>query len=249
MGRVDQKIAIVTGGGNGIGRAIAERLAAEGAIVTVTDQNPAAGKAVADAVDNIQFLEHDVRIEADWAKVMDNVLQRHGRLDILINNAGIPSSGRAIEMQEEEWERVIDTNLKGAWLMAREVGSQMIQYNIPGRIINIASVIGVKTSAKRVLAYSVSKAGLVSLTQSFALELAEKGICVNAIAPGYIETELNNEFLQSAAGQRISTRIPLGRFGETTDLDGVLLMLAGAAAKYITGSIITVDGGLSLSTL
>ena len=89
MGRVDQKIAIVTGGGNGIGRAIAERLAAEGAIVTVTDQNPAAGKVVADAVDNIQFLEHDVRVEADWAKVMDNVLQRHGRLDILINNAGI----------------------------------------------------------------------------------------------------------------------------------------------------------------
>ena len=89
MGRVDQKIAIVTGGGNGIGRAIAERLAAEGAIVTVTDQNPAAGKVVADAVDTIQFLEHDVRIEADWAKVMDNVLQKHGRLDILINNAGI----------------------------------------------------------------------------------------------------------------------------------------------------------------
>ena len=182
-------------------------------------------------------------------KVIQYINENHGPISILINNAGIPSSGRAIEMQEEEWERVIDTNLKGAWLMAREVGSQMIEYNISGRIINIASVIGVKTSAKRVLAYSVSKAGLVSLTQSFALELAEKGICVNAIAPGYIETELNNEFLQSAAGQRISTRIPLGRFGETTDLDGVLLMLAGPAAKYITGSIITVDGGLSLSTL
>jgi NAD(P)-dependent dehydrogenase (short-subunit alcohol dehydrogenase family) len=100
-----------------------------------------------------------------------------------------------------------------------------------------------------VLAYSVSKAGLVSLTKTMALELADKGICVNAIAPGYIETELNSGFLQSPAGQRIATRVPIGRFGVTGDLDGVLLLLAGPAARYITGSVFTVDGGLSLSTL
>ena len=247
------QLALVTGASSGLGEHFAKTLSEAGANVFIGARRMERLESLANKLNisekRVFPIELDVTNAESVKKVIRSINESHGPISILINNAGIPSSGWAIEMQEEEWERVINTNLKGAWLMAREVGSQMIEYNIPGRIINIASVIGVKTSAKRVLAYSVSKAGLVSLTQSFALELAAKGICVNAIAPGYIETELNNEFLQSAAGQRISTRIPLGRFGETTDLDGVLLMLAGPAAKYITGSIITVDGGLSLSAL
>ena len=149
-------------------------------------------------------------------------------------------------MQEEEWERVIDTNLKGAWLMAREVGSQMIEYNISGRIINIASVIGVKTSAKRVLAYSVSKAGLVSLTQSFALELAEKGICVNAIGPGFFPTELTQIVFEDAErSKRNADQTCIGRNGEMEDLDGPLLFLCSEASRYVTGQVLMVDGGFT----
>jgi NAD(P)-dependent dehydrogenase (short-subunit alcohol dehydrogenase family) len=143
----------------------------------------------------------------------------------------------------------MDTNLKGAWLMARAVGRRMVDHGNGGRIINIASVLGWRTVAKRVQSYAVSKAGMVSLTETLALELGRDGILVNAIGPGYIKTELNTEFLESGPGERIQKRVAVGRFGEPEDLDGALLLLAGPAGAYITGAVIAVDGGLTLSTL
>ena len=247
------RVAVVTGASSGLGAHFAQTLAEAGAKVAIgarrVDRLAALADEIAGADGRALPVELDVTDAASVAEAIRIAEEELGPISILVNNAGIPSSSRVIEMEEEEWDSVLDTNLKGAWLMAREVGRHMVEHETAGRIINIASVIGVSTAAKRVLAYSISKAGMVNLTETMALELGDRGICVNAIAPGYIQTELNSEFLQSAAGQRISTRVPLGRFGETVDLDGVLLLLAGPAARYITGSVFTVDGGLSLSAL
>jgi len=250
---LDGQVAVVTGASSGLGAHFAETLAKAGAKVAIgarrVDRLAALAEQIADSDGRALPIELDVTDAGSVAEAIRIAEEELGPISVLVNNAGIPSAGRAIEMPEDEWDRVLDTNLKGAWLMAREVGRHMVEHETAGRIVNISSIIGVSTAAKRVLAYSVSKAGLVSLTKTMALELADKGICVNAIAPGYIETELNSGFLQSPAGQRIATRVPIGRFGETGDLDGVLLLLAGPAARYITGSVFTVDGGLSLSTL
>ncbi|MCZ6592958.1 MAG: glucose 1-dehydrogenase [Alphaproteobacteria bacterium] len=250
---LDGQVAIVTGASSGLGAHFAETLAKAGAKVAIgarrVDRLAALAEQIADSDGRALPIELDVTDAGSVAEAIRIAEEELGPISVLVNNAGIPSAGRAIEMPEDEWDRVLDTNLKGAWLMAREVGRHMVEHETAGRIVNISSIIGVGTAAKRVLAYSVSKAGLVSLTKTMALELAGNGICVNAIAPGYIETELNSDFLQSPAGQRIATRVPIGRFGETGDLDGVLLLLAGPAARYITGSVFTVDGGLSLSTL
>ena len=250
---LEGKVAVVTGASSGLGAHFAQTLAQAGAKVAIgarrVDRLAVLAEEIAGADGRALPVELDVTDAASVAEAIRIAEEELGPISILVNNAGIPSSGRVIEMEEEEWDSVLGTNLKGAWLMAREVGRHMVEHETAGRIINISSVIGVRTAAKRVLAYAISKAGMVSLTETMALELADKGICVNAIAPGYIHTELNSEFLQSSAGQRIATRVPLGRFGETVDLDGVLLLLAGPAARYITGSVFTVDGGLSLSTL
>ena len=247
------RVAVVTGASSGLGAHFAQTLAEAGAKVAIgarrVDRLAALADEIAGADGRALPVELDVTDAASIAEAIRIAEEELGPISILVNNAGIPSSSRVIEMEEEEWDSVLDTNLKGAWLMAREVGRHMVEHETAGRIINIASVIGVSTAAKRVLAYSISKAGMVNLTETMALELGDRGICVNAIAPGYIQTELNSEFLQSPAGQRIATRVPLGRFGETVDLDGVLLLLAGPAARYITGSVFTVDGGLSLSAL
>ena len=250
---LDGQVAIVTGASSGLGAHFAETLARAGAKVAIgarrVDRLAALAEKIAGDDGRALPVELDVTDAGSVAEAVRIAEEELGPISILVNNAGIPSAGRAIEMEEDEWDSVLDTNLKGAWLMAREVGRHMVEHQTAGRIVNISSIIGVHTAAKRVLAYSISKAGMVNLTKTMALELADKGICVNAIAPGYIETELNSGFLQSNAGQRIATRVPLGRFGQRADLEGVLLLLAGPAARYITGSVFTVDGGLSLSTL
>lgn len=250
---LDGQVAIVTGASSGLGAHFAETLAKAGAKVAVgarrVDRLSALAEKIAGADGRALPIELDVTDAQSVAEAVRVAEEELGPISILVNNAGVPSGGRVLEMEEAEWDSVLDTNLKGAWLMAREVGRHMVEHETAGRIINISSVIGVSTAAKRVLAYSISKAGMVNLTQTMALELGEKGIRVNAIAPGYIQTELNHDFLNSKAGQRIATRVPLGRFGQTDDLDGLLLLLAGPAASYITGSVFTVDGGLSLSAL
>ena len=153
-----------------------------------------------------------------------------------------------LEHSEEEWDYVVDTNLKGAWLMAREFARHLIDRQRPGRIVNIASVLGSRTIA-RVPSYCAAKAGLIHLTHVLAMELARHGILVNALAPGYVETDFNREFLASEAGKRLAARIPLRRVAQADDLDGAMLLLASPAGAYITGAVIAVDGGHAVAAI
>ena len=169
-----------------------------------------------------------------------------GGIDILVNNAGIAASDSALDVDEATWDRIMDTNLKGAWLTAQRVARGMIRDKREGCIINIASVLAIRTQ-KGTAPYAVSKAGLLQMTKALALEWSRFGIRVNALAPGYVETDINRHFLQSARGQSMLKTIPQRRFGQPEDLDGALLFLAGDASRYVTGILIPVDGGHSLA--
>ncbi|HCP01352.1 MAG: 2-deoxy-D-gluconate 3-dehydrogenase [Alphaproteobacteria bacterium] len=254
-GRFDlsENVAFVTGASSGLGAHFARTLARAGAKVAIaarrTDRLMNLAAIIEADGGRALPVELDVTEADSVARAVRIVEQQLGAVKILINNAGVPPTALTLDMDEEEWDRVIDTNLKGAWLVAREVGRNMIEHGHGGRIINVASVLGWKTVAKRTQSYGISKAGLVSMTETLALELARDGVLVNAIAPGYIRTELNDSFLDSEPGQRIRKRVPVKRFGDPEDLDGVLLLLAGPAGAYMTGSIIGVDGGLTLSAL
>jgi NAD(P)-dependent dehydrogenase (short-subunit alcohol dehydrogenase family) len=167
-----------------------------------------------------------------------------GPISILVNNAGLAIDKPALDQEESDWDAVLDTNLKGAWLMAQEVGRHMARLGHGGSIINIASVLGLAGTG-HVPAYCASKGGLINLTRALAVDLARERIRVNAIAPGYIETDFNAAFRASEAGQAVVKRIPERRFGTPADLDGALLLLASDASRYMTGSVVVVDGGLS----
>jgi NAD(P)-dependent dehydrogenase (short-subunit alcohol dehydrogenase family) len=171
-----------------------------------------------------------------------------GPIEVLVNNSGTTISKPALEHTESDWDRVLDTNLKGAFLVATEVARQMRDESIPGSIINIASILGVR-QAGQVVAYAASKAGLVQMTKVLSLELARHSIRVNAIAPGYFETDLNRAFWETPAGQALIKRIPQRRLGTMADLDGILLLLASHASAYMTGTVIPVDGGHLTGTL
>ena len=168
--------------------------------------------------------------------------------DIVVNNAGVGVGGAAMDIAEDDWDRVVDTNLKGAWLVATEAARRLRDAKKGGSIVNIASVLGERVGAA-VAPYCASKAGLVHLTKALALEWARHGIRVNALAPGYIVTDLNREFLASEHGQKLRQRIPQRRFGEPGDLDGPLVLLASDASRYMTGAVIAVDGGHLVSGL
>jgi len=167
---------------------------------------------------------------------------------VLINNAGVTATRAAMDMDEKTWDQVIDTNLKGAWLAAREFAHHLVGLKRPGRIINISSVLGSRTIG-RVPAYCAAKAGLTHLTHVLAMELARYGILVNALAPGYVETDFNRAFFQTEAGKALISRIPLKRLGQTEDLDGALLFLASPASAYVTGAVIAVDGGHGVAAI
>lgn len=248
---LDGKVALVTGASSGLGAHFARTLAGAGAKVAIgarrIDRLEGLAREITDAGGTALPVAMDVTNAQSVAAAVAAAEDGLGPVGILVNNAGIPSSSRALDMPEEEWDSVLDTNLKGAWLVAREVGNRMVAAGSGGRIVNIASILGI-TAAKRIQAYSASKAGLISLTQGLAVELARDGILVNAIAPGYVVTELNEEFLHGSAGQNILKRVPLGRFGEASDLDGILLFLSGPASAYTTGAVFVIDGGMTLST-
>jgi NAD(P)-dependent dehydrogenase (short-subunit alcohol dehydrogenase family) len=171
-----------------------------------------------------------------------------GPVQILINNAGVATTRAALELAEEDWGMTLDTNLKGAWLVAREAARRLVAHRAQGTIVNVTSILGLRVAGS-VAAYAASKAGLLQLTRALALEWARHGIRVNAIGPGYIETDLNREFFASEQGQAIVKRIPQHRLGQSSDLDGALLLLVSDASRYITGSVITVDGGHLVSSL
>jgi 3-oxoacyl-[acyl-carrier protein] reductase len=175
-------------------------------------------------------------------RAFDQAEKAFGCVTILINNAGIAPASRVLELAEDEWRRVLSTNLDAVFFWAQEAARRMLAAGRRGSIVNIASVLGFGAS-KGTAAYAVTKAGVIQLTKALALELAFKGVRVNAIAPGWIVTEINREFLMSEAGAAITREIPVGRFGEERDLDGALLLLVSDAGRFIAGATIVVDGG------
>lgn len=240
---------LVTGASSGLGKHFAFRLAEAGARVTLAARREGALAAnVKEIGERAAAVVMDVAAAESIERGLDAAEKRFGPVDVLINNAGVTETGPALEADEAGWDQVIDINLKGAWLVAQRTARRMVQHKIGGSIVNIASILGVRV-AGGVAAYAISKAGLVQMTKVLALEWARHGIRVNAIAPGYIETDLNRGFFASSAGQALIKRIPQRRLGAAQELDGALLLLASGASSFMTGSVIAVDGGHLVSGL
>jgi NAD(P)-dependent dehydrogenase (short-subunit alcohol dehydrogenase family) len=244
--------AIVTGASSGLGRHFAGVLARAGAQVALLARREVpledAAREIEAAGGSALALQCDVTDYASVRRAVDAAAARMGGIDILVNNAGIAISKPLLDHTETDWDRVLDTNLKGAWLMSRELAALWVGRRSGGRIVNIASLLGLRT-IRHVPAYAAAKAGLIHLTHTLAAELGRHAITVNAIAPGYFATDLNREFMGSDAGRALVQRIPLGRSGEPPDLDGALLLLASDAGAYITGAVLPVDGGHAVSVV
>jgi 3-oxoacyl-[acyl-carrier protein] reductase len=240
------QVALVTGASSGLGVRFAECLAENGAAVALVARRAdrlggsiarieqSGGRAIAATA--------DVRDRAAMAAAFDAAEKAFGTVTILVNNAGVVSAGRAVDLAEEEWRRVLSTNLDAVFYCAQEAARRMLAAGKGGAIVNIASVLGFGVD-KGVVAYATAKAGVIQLTKALALELAFKGIRVNAIAPGWIVTELNRDYLQSERGATLKREIPIGRFGAERDLDGPLLLLVSDAGRFVTGATIVADGG------
>ena len=248
------RVALVTGASQGLGRRFAEVLAAHGAAVGLAARQV---EKLEDLRDQLRTAGHhaasvalDVTGHGAIETAIDTVEAALGPIDILVNNAGVAVAKGVLEQTEADWDRVLDTNLKGAFFTAQAVARRMAA-RAPkpawgGNIVNIASLIALKVVG-HLAPYAASKSGLAQVTKAMALELARHDIRVNALAPGYIETEINRDFLASEAGQRLRQQIPQRRFGTPADLDGALLLLASDASRYMTGTVIVIDGGLLLA--
>jgi NAD(P)-dependent dehydrogenase (short-subunit alcohol dehydrogenase family) len=246
------QVALVTGASSGIGRHLAEILAAAGVKVALAarrlDRLAELAREIEAAGGQGLPISCDVTRSDDVAAAMATAENELGPLSILVNNAGVVVSKPLFEHTEADWDYVVDTNLKGAWLAAREFAHHLVRLKRPGRIINISSVLGFRTIG-RVPAYCAAKAGMTHLTHVLAMELARYRILVNAIAPGYVETDFNRAFFQTEAGKALIARIPLKRLGQTEDLNGALLFLASPASAYVTGTVISVDGGHGVAAI
>jgi 3-oxoacyl-[acyl-carrier protein] reductase len=239
------KVALVTGASSGLGVRFAEILAANGAAVVLVarraDRLDAVKVRIEQSGGRAIAVEADVRDRAGMQAAFDAAERVFGTVTILVNNAGIVHSGRAIDLAEEDWRRVLATNLDAVFYWAQEAARRMLAAGTGGAIVNIASVLGFSPD-KGVAAYATAKAGVVQLTKALALELSFKGIRVNAIAPGWIVTEINRDYL-AGPGAAMKRQIPMGRFGDVNDLDGPLLLLVSDAGRYMTGATIVADGG------
>ncbi len=240
------RVAVVTGGGRGIGRAIAIRLALEGADVAISyrsndDAAEETVKLVREAGVRCETFRGDVASPEDVEVLFRGVDEAFGRVDILVNNAGVTRDNLMMRMKEEEFDEVLRTNLKGTYLCTRAVLRKMVRARW-GRIVNVSSVVGLVGNAGQAN-YAASKAGLIGFTKSVAREVAQRGITANAVAPGYVETELTGS-LPDKVKEQILAQVPMGRFGEPDEISEVVAFLAGEGAGYITGQTITVDGGM-----
>lgn len=243
---LDQRVALVTGASRGIGRAVSLALAAAGARVVINyAQSEAAAQEVVAAVNaaggEAVAIRADVGSAAQVEAMIRQILDRWQRIDILVNNAGIVRDGLLLRMREQDWDDVLATNLKGTFLCTRAVLKPMFKQRW-GRIINITSVVGITGNAGQAN-YAAAKAGMIGFTKAVAKEVASRGILVNAVAPGYIATDLTVDINEDARQQLIK-RIPLGSIGDTEDVAGTVVFLASSAARYITGQVLNVDGGM-----
>lgn len=244
------EIALVTGASSGLGARFAGVLAANGAKVALVARRKdrlehlrdrieaAGGKAIA--------IEADVLDRSAMQRAFDQTEASFGTVTILVNNAGAAQSVRALDMTEEEWRRILALDLDSVFFWSQEGARRMLAAGRKGAIVNTASVLAFGVS-KGVAAYAVAKAGVVQFTKALSLELAFKGVRVNAIAPGWFVTDINRAFLESEKGDQMKRAIPMGRFGEDGDLDGALLLLASRAGAYMTGTTLVVDGGQVIS--
>ena len=240
------RVALVTGASSGLGVQFAKALADNGAAVALVARRADRLKSLKDEIEGkggrAVAVEADVTDHAAVTRAFDAAEKAFGTVTILVNNAGIAHGGRAVEMPPEEWRRVLSTNLDAVFFWAQEAARRLLAAKKQGAIVNIASVLGLAVS-KGAVAYATAKAGVVQVTKALAVELAFKGVRVNAIAPGWFVTEMNDDYLSGEEGAAIKREIPMGRFGNTGDLDGALLLLVSDAGSYITGATIVVDGG------
>lgn len=249
---LEGRCALVTGASSGLGAHFAWILAGAGARVWLAARRTDRLEALQDELRatgaQVDCIALDVT-RGEAVKAAFDALASNGIVaDVVVNNAGVGGGGAALDTDEAGWDQVIDTNLKGAWLVATEAARRLVAADRPGSIINVASILGERVGAG-VAPYAASKAGLVHLTKALALEWARHGIRVNALAPGYIVTDITRDFLATEHGQKLRQRIPQRRFGEPGDLDGPLLLLASNAGCYMTGAVLVADGGHLVSGL
>jgi 3-oxoacyl-[acyl-carrier protein] reductase len=245
---LEGRVALVTGGSRGIGRAICEALGRRGATVVVNyasrqDAAEDTAAAIAAAGGTAVVARFDV---ADAAQVTDAIKaigKDHGGLDVLVNNAGVAINGLVMRFKDEQWSRTLDVNLAGAFYCARAAATLLLKARDRGRIVNVTSVVGEAGNGGQ-SAYAASKAGLVGLTKSLALELASRGVTVNAVSPGFIETDMTAEHLPDAQRDKLLERIPLGRIGGAAEVADAVSFLCGPEAAYITGQVLRVNGGM-----
>jgi len=242
---LENQIAVVTGAGRGIGRAIALKLAGAGADVVCVSRTEANSQKVTDEVAALGRKSWSVAVDVGDTMAVESavakILEDTGGVNILINNAGVTRDGLLMRMSEEDWDTVLDTNLKGAFTMTKAF-TRPLRKAENARIINIASVVGLTGNAGQAN-YAASKAGLIGFTKSCAKELAKSGVTVNAIAPGFIATDMTDE-LSDRVKDAIKTNIPMGEFGAVEDIAAAALYLASPCARYVTGQVLTVDGGM-----
>ncbi|MFU8807413.1 MAG: 3-oxoacyl-[acyl-carrier-protein] reductase [Bradymonadaceae bacterium] len=242
---LQDKVAIITGATRGIGRAIAQAFAAQGAKLVVVGTTLEAVQSLADQLqqsgNEALGVQANVAVTADVERLVDGARERFGRVDILVNNAGVTRDGLILRMKDDDWDTVLDVNLKGAFLCTRAVARLMTRQR-SGRIINISSVVGQMGNAGQAN-YCASKAGLHGLTRSTARELAKRQITVNAVAPGFIQTDMT-DVLSEQQRTELTTQVPLARLGQVEDIAATVLFLASEQAGYITGQVIGVNGGM-----
>lgn len=243
--RFEDKVVVITGAGSGIGRTTALLFAAEGAKIVIPDLNVAGGqeteKMIRDGGGQALFIEMSVTKAEDVERMVSQVVSTWGRIDVLVNNAGITRDNLILRMKEEDWDAVLNTNLKGAFLCSKAVLKPMLKQR-SGRIVNIASVMG-QMGAVGQANYSAAKGGMIALTKSLAKEVASRGILVNAVAPGFIETAMTRALSDEVRAGYLSN-IPLQRYGSAEDVARAVAFLCSDDASYITGQVINVDGGL-----
>lgn len=242
--KLEDKIAIVTGGARGIGKAISQRLVEEGATSVVFDIGQGLTEELTGSGEKTFHIKVDVSCLDDVKQAIRQVIDKFGHIDILVNNAGITRDRLILRMKETEWDKVIQVNLKGAFNCIKAISSHMLRQR-KGRIVSISSIIGLRGNEGQAN-YAASKGGLIALTKSAAREFSRRGITVNAVAPGFIQTGMTEELMRKGKADTLISRIPLGRVGKPEEVASIVAYLVSDEAGYITGEVIRIDGGLSM---